>query len=110
MELEKSPACGQSIYRSADAESQLSALAEATLTEINEYPVNSNGETYGSVLLADMVGEAPDLLAAVNQAGVSGYIRSADFPQAEQGVTSASPVIPLYDVNGVVIGSFMMGV
>ena len=73
-----------------------------TLTEDQAYPVNDAGETYGSVLLADFVGEDPDLLAAVNQDGVSGYIRSDD----DTDTTTNS--IPLYDQEGNVIGSFQL--
>ena len=108
--LPDSPMRGNSIYRSADAEVVLSALAEATLTEDDTYPVNDAGETYGSVLLADMVGEDPDLLAAVNQDGVSGYIRNDDILRTDKTVAEgADNSIPLYDANGNVIGSFEIG-
>ena len=76
----------------------------ATLAEDNTYPVNSAGETYGSVLLADVVGEAPDLLSAVNQDGVSGYIRIEDVPESCGGTEAKA--IPLYDQDGNVIDAF----
>lgn len=108
--LPDSPMRGNSIYRSADAEVVLATLAEATLTEDDTYPVNDAGETYGSVLLADMVGEDPDLLAAVNQDGVSGYIRNDDILRTDRTVAEgADNSIPLYDANGNVIGSFEIG-
>lgn len=93
--------------RSADMEAQIAILAENTLTEDNAYPVNAAGETYGSVLLADMVGEDPDLMSATNQEGVEGYIRIADVPTIDPDVSVAAvQMIPLYDMNGNVIGSF----
>ena len=73
-----------------------------TLTEDQAYPANDAGETYGSVLLADFVGEDPDLLAAVHQDGVSGYIRSDDYTD------TTTNSIPLYDQEGNVIGSFQL--
>ena len=93
--------------RSADIEAQIAALAENTLTEDNTYPVNAAGETYGSVLLADMAGEDPDLMSATNHEGVSGYIRIDDVPTIDPNVSVAAiQAIPLYDMNGNVIGAF----
>ena len=89
-------------------ESQLAALAERTLTENNTYPVNADGKTYGSILLADMVGENPDLIAAVNQDNVSGYIRLEDITMPAQA-RAASQTLSLYDVDGNVIGDFERG-
>lgn len=93
--------------RSADWEAQIAVLAENTLTEDNSYPVNAAGETYGSVLLADLVGEDPDLMSATNHEGVSGYIRIDDVPTIDPNVSVAAiQAIPLYDMNGNVIGAF----
>lgn len=93
--LEDSPTRG-------NARSAVVANLMGMLTEDNAYPVNNSGETYGSVLLADFVGEDPDLLAAVNQDGISGYIRNDDDTNA------ATNSIPLYDQEGNVIGSFQL--
>nr|WP_325293738.1 hypothetical protein [uncultured Oscillibacter sp.] len=106
------PTCyeGDNYTRSAGNESQLAALAEKTLTEDNTYPVNAAGETYGSILLADMVGEEPDLIYAVNQDDVYGYIRLEDITNANPVFArTATPAYALYDVNGNVIGSFGIG-
>lgn len=93
--------------RSVEMQSQLSMLAENTLTEDCSYPVNTAGETYGSILLADMVGEDPNLIAAVNQDGVRGYIRVSDFPMPGQAIpVSEIQTIPLYNMDGHMIGSF----
>ena len=97
--------------RSANMAKQVSTLAESMLTEDGTYPVNTAGETYGSVLLADMVGEDPDLISATNQKGVDGYIRVADVPTINPAVsTAAVQMIPLYDMNGNVIGSFELDI
>lgn len=106
------PTCyeGDNYTRSAEIESQLAALAEKTLTEDNAYPVNAAGETYGSILLADMVGEEPDLIYAVNQDDVYGYIRLEDITNANPVFArAATPAYALYDVDGNVIGSFEIG-
>ena len=93
--------------RSADLEAQIAVLAETTLTEDGAYPVNAAGETYGSVLLADMAGQNPDLVSATNQKGVDGYIRISDVPTIGLDESAAAiQAIPLYDMNGDVIGSF----
>ena len=75
---------GDNYSRSGSVESQLNELAKKTLTEDNAYPVNAEGETYGSILLADMVGENPDLISAVNQDNVSGYIRTVSDLQTRR--------------------------
>lgn len=99
---------GDNYTRSAGIESQLAALAERTLTEDNTYPVNADGKTYGSILLADMVGENPDLISAVNQDNVSGYISLEDITMPTRSRT-ATQTLPLYDMNGNVIGGFERG-
>lgn len=97
--------------RSANMAKQVSTLAESMLTEDGTYPVNTAGETYGSVLLADMVGEDPDLISATNQKGVDGDIRVTDVPTINPAVsTAAVQMIPLYDMNGNVIGSFELDI
>lgn len=106
------PTCyvGDNYTRSSDIESQLDALAERTLIEGNAYPVNAAGETYGSILLADKVGKGPDLIYAVNQDDVYGYIRYEDIMNANPVCSRAAiPAFTLYDVDGNVIGDFELG-
>lgn len=88
-----------------------------TLEADNTYPVSASGETYGSVLLADVVGAWPDLLSAVGDDGVCGYIRADDLnPEvltreetlAYMQARNDAMQIPLYDRNGLVIGSFTL--
>ncbi len=78
------------------------------------YPVNKNGETYGTSAFGN-----PDLIAAVGTEGQDGYIRERDMPGAnvntpeeaakymEWRKTQPSTImIPLYDREGNVIGKF----
>ena len=39
------------------------------------YPQNSEGMTYGSLALADVVGTEPELISAIGTQGESGYVR-----------------------------------
>ena len=75
-----------------------------TLTEDGKYPVNACGETYGSLMLASEVGHVPDLLSAVGSNGVDGYIRLADLIADH----AAGDSLPLYDLEGNVIGAFVV--
>jgi len=83
------------------------------------YPRNSKGETYGNNSLAQALGYEPDLVAALGTEGQSGYIRERDIPGAdvsnpeeaaeymEWRKTQPSIImIPLYDQEGDVIGTF----
>lgn len=69
------------------------------------YPVNSQGKSYGSSL-ARYVGYRPDLEPAIGTEGQEGYISTRvqlNLPQGESGT------IPLYDVNGAIIGEHPVG-
>lgn len=77
----------------------------AGLGSVNGYSVNSHGRTYGSTMLADVVGYEPDLISAVGVDGVEGYILYEDVCPA----TYRAGEIPLYDQEGIVIGTFMNG-
>ena len=85
---------------------------------VTSYPTNAKGETYGSYLDRNTVGQAPDLIAAMGENGVEGYIRLNDIApelftleeiRQYQAQVDANPVIPLYDLDGKVIGSFVRG-
>jgi beta-lactamase regulating signal transducer with metallopeptidase domain len=81
-----------------------------------QYQVNEYGETYGSNAYADIVGEEPDLVAAIGIDGTHGYVRSSDldpFPSPrtpEEAVAQnnlGDRLIPLYEKDGrTVIGQF----
>lgn len=68
------------------------------------YAVNSNGETYGSGLLAEVYNEAPDLVEAEGVNGTIGYVRYDDL------ILSESDSIPVYDLSGNVIDTFEFSV
>lgn len=83
------------------------------------YPQNSKGETYGNDLMAQALGYAPDLVAAIGTEGQSGYIREKDVPGADVSnpeeateymeymkTLPSTIMIPLYDQEGNVIGEF----
>lgn len=73
-----------------------------------DYPVNANGDRYGSLKDAPTLEEAPDLIAAVGSDGKEGFIKKADFFEpmpaspAEAVATSRRPgrTIPLYSADG----------
>ena len=81
------------------------------------FPKNVRGETYGTALMAEVVGEMPDLQAAIGTDGQEGYVRTSDLshPKFEtpqdalewQKTQPDSYYIPLYDFQGNEIGSFL---
>jgi hypothetical protein len=85
------------------------------------YSTNTKGQTYGSNEYAPTVAAAPDLIEAIGTKGQAGYVRNEDLnpplPSSpaealkQQAADAAAPpkVIPLYDVNGNVIGEFQFG-
>ncbi|WP_204791423.1 hypothetical protein [Oscillibacter sp. CU971] len=86
----------------------------------NGYPVNSLGETYGSALLVgynDNYTMPPVLLSAVGSNGVHGYVREADLSPylatrkdavAYMSKLEKNRILPLYDRDGNVIGTFVL--
>lgn len=84
------------------------AQAEDEFT-VTGYEVNSKGETYGSYLGRHTLGYAPDLIAAVNDDEVFGYVRLDDFTYASEiRSQQAEDTIPMYDLDGKVIAQFDM--
>lgn len=82
------------------------------LTQDGDFPKNSKGESYGSALLADYVGYAPDLqhMAAYPHEGrPEGYIRETELESVPTLPAHQCPhsfTIPLYDAEGTVIGEY----
>lgn len=84
-----------------------------------DYPKNAKGESYGSTLLAEYVGYAPDLkhMAAYPPEGrPEGYIREAELQKGGEALHGLSKEecphwtsIPLYDSEGNVIGEYKVG-
>ena len=77
---------------------------------------NSKGETYGSTGIGSfgaitILGELPDLIAAIGIHGERGYFRQSELVDAATPTYSAEEcphefLIPLYDCEGNVIGEF----
>ncbi|KMZ43134.1 MULTISPECIES: hypothetical protein [Bacillales] len=89
-------------------ETETSPIIEALLSR-DEYDVNDNGETYGSGLSEESVGEFPDLISAVGTNGEEGYVRAEDLTPKVKTIQEALEqnhdkgnvqIIPLYDVDG----------
>ncbi len=109
---------GNSVVSPANQAKAKKALL-STLNADMTYPTNEKGESYGSILLADVVGAYPDLIAAVGVNGIKGYIRfeevhptfnsEADIKEYELALESDNTV-PLYDSQGKVIGVFELDV
>ncbi|WP_312941951.1 hypothetical protein [Oscillibacter sp.] len=91
---------------------------KATLSKDGSYPVNALGQTYGSGLLASVVGYKPDLIAAIGTGNVKGYVRTDELDPytatpAEAvalEVSAKDSVLPLYDLNSKVVGTFVQDV
>ena len=74
------------------------------------FPKNVRGETYGTALMAEVVGKMPDLQAAIGTNDQEGYVRTSDLshPKFETPQDALdSYYIPLYDFQGNEIGSFL---
>lgn len=90
-------------------------LETPTSEEIRQngcYPVNENGETYGTYALS----EAPDLILAMNNEGILGYIRKADLSPQPESIEEALEIsgtrteLIMYYQDGVTpIGTFTLG-
>lgn len=99
----------------ADGETDVMKTIKATLDQDGSYPVNALGETYGSMLLSHVVGYKPDLIAAIGTNNVKGYVRTDELAPytttPDESVALAASVkdsvLPLYDLNGKVIGTFV---
>ena len=70
---------------------------------VTSYPVNENGETYGSYLDRHTVGYAPDLIRVRGDEGKSGYVHLSEFRAAEAGDS-----LTVYDLEGNAVDTFSM--
>ena len=82
-------------------------------------PVNCNGETYGSEVFLNQMGIEPDLIKALGENGVIGYVKADDLDNSpvicpediSEYLSNLSEhrTIPLYAEDGItVIGSFVI--
>lgn len=77
------------------------------------YRVNVNGQTYGSDYFAEYKGGLPDLISAIGNNGISGYVKAIDLEQpmpktpeealAYMEIDIVITTIPLYDSDGITI-------
>lgn len=84
-----------------------------------DYEKNDRNETYGSGLLAELLGVEPDYIAAIGINGVRGYVRADELYTIPSSPKDAAlmmqqdrenKIIPLYDINGNVIDGFVVTV
>lgn len=88
--------------------SRAAAIQGGMLASNGSYFTNSAGETYGSLALASMVGTEPDLILASGTEGQSGYVRCEDLFANYDTEGAGGQYIALYDLNGNVIGNFLI--
>lgn len=91
---------------STDAEKFLQDLAEQWLIN-GDYPKNIKGETYGPELLFDVVGYMPDLISTTASNGQDGYLRNSELEEFLASPDAQNNSLPVYDLNGNVIGEFV---
>lgn len=97
------------------------AIPQSVLSTLNadgSYPETASGLTYGSTRLAEVVGTEPDLIAARGIGGVRGYVKNtdlnpnicceADYQEYLDNLDANDWEIPLYDLQGTVIGAFQI--
>lgn len=77
-----------------------------------KYPVNQSGQTYGSSLYSQLYGGEPDLISAVNQDRVTGYVLKSDLDgpmpktreeaiaMMKKSQENGGRTIPLYAADG----------
>ncbi|GIP37022.1 hypothetical protein J31TS4_03020 [Paenibacillus sp. J31TS4] len=89
--------------------------------EVVNYPVNEQGQTYGQGPYPPGPSKEPDLIKAVGENGVVGYVKSSDldpkvnspeeavaYQKSKEG--QGGITIPLYEADGkTVIGTFKVG-
>lgn len=88
------------------------------------YPVNTDGLSYGSAMLASTPSQEPDLILAVGTNGKTGYVKYEDLYKDEPKTPeeaiekqeqmlragNTEKMIPLYEKDGkTVIGEFRIG-
>ena len=79
-----------------------------SLNETYQYPVNQSGESYGSGLLAEIVGEEPDLIEAIGVNGIVGYVRAEELEADYDVPPEEDVIISVYDLDGLVVDTFVL--
>lgn len=82
------------------------------LLEATSYSINSNGQTYGSLVSANSIGEKPELVSALGVNGKEGYIyyeELIDITLESSSSDRQENTIPLYKSDGTSqIGTFKL--
>lgn len=86
------------------------------------YQLNRNNETYGSGLFASSDQSLPDLMLAVGDSGITGYVRTSDLQKEDDSLSDvlaetaartadvSSYTIPVYKEDGItIIDSYTVG-
>jgi len=94
-------------------------LSKQSYTPVPVFPKNKSGQTYGSNAFVNSPDQEPDLISAVGEDGVEGYLRKVDIneemPKTPQEAVARNKKhkpddvieIPLYAVDGkTIIGVF----
>ena len=104
------------IYQYYASSSSSSSPAPLSIQPSAAYQVNRDGLTYGSGMSYELCGEYPDLIQAVGTNGNSGYVRNTDVmyiakdteDAAEYSKTVEGSTIPVYDIDGNIIDTFIL--
>lgn len=96
-----------------------SSQSSQDITSAPVFPVNQNGEKYGSLAKVNSPGQEPDLVMAIGVDGTRGYVKYVDLNEKQprtpeeaialqnSRLKECPKTIPLYDVDGkTIIGEF----
>ncbi len=81
---------------------------KGSLSETFQYPVNQSGESYGSGLMAEIVGEEPDLIEAVGVNGICGYVRAEELEADYDVPPEEDVIISVYNLDGLEVDTFVL--
>lgn len=107
--------CPMTVKVSGGATKSAAYLSEKAIEVMATYAVNAKGETYGSSMFSEKNGGNPDLISAIGNNGLSGYVRDDELNFSVSTPIEAlvfqknmpsTRTIPLYDLEGNVIDSF----
>lgn len=87
--------------------------SENKKVQLGDFPINENGETYGiSIITEDGEYIDPDLIEAIGEDNVEGYVKFEDIYGHDNEYNYKNPdriSVPLYESDGTtVIGEFMI--
>lgn len=95
----------------------VSCVQVSNAQSTSKYKTNQNGETFGNDKQAQILGYSPDLILAIGENDVTGYVKKTDLegdatsPEEAIGINQVKETrqIPIYEEDGVtVIGTFIL--